>query len=84
MTKALNGLFLLTLIGVFGGMLLNGTSVVVSLLMTGPVAVVAFLVFSFVYFSIAVIFGKPKKLLPEETLDVDIWRPDALIQSTNG
>lgn len=60
MTKALNGLFLLTLIGAFGGMLLNGTSVVVSLLMTGPVAVVAFLVFSFGYFSIAVIFGKPK------------------------
>lgn len=61
MTKALNGLFLLTLIGAFGGMLLNGTSVVVSLLMTGPVAVVAFLVFSFVYFSIAVIFLENRK-----------------------
>ncbi len=84
MTNALNALFLLTLMAVFGGLIANGTSLAVSLMLAGPVTVIAFLAISFVYFSIVVIFGKPKKTIRHNGHRAKIWHSDALIHPTNG
>ena len=58
MDKALYALFFLTLPAVFFGLLANGVSLAVSLMLFGPVAVAVFTAIAFVLLLVAVVIEK--------------------------
>jgi hypothetical protein len=83
MKNTLNGLFLITLIGVFGGLIWNGATLAVSLMLAGPVTISVFLAFSFLYFAIVVTFEKPKRTAVYNDRSAALWRSDALVPQSD-